>query len=56
LGQLHSGIVASLMGPGSAAVIGGAAVLLVVAAFAFNPNMRRPPRTIEDSGFAPAPG
>jgi MFS family permease len=47
LGQLHSGVVASLVGPAGAAVIGGVAVLGVVGAFALNPTMRRAPDAIE---------
>jgi MFS family permease len=54
LGQMHSGIVASFFGPAGAAVIGGSAVLCVVAAFSLNPNMRRPPSTIEDTEFVTA--
>jgi MFS family permease len=54
LGQLHSGIVASFIGPAGAAVIGGIAVICVVAAFSLNPSMRRPPVTREDTGLAPA--
>jgi MFS family permease len=54
LGQLHSGIVASFIGPAGAAVIGGIAVMCVVAAFSLNPSMRRPPSTVEDPGLARA--
>jgi MFS family permease len=41
VGQLYSGTVAAFIGPASAAVFGGAAVLFVAAAFAVNPVMRR---------------
>jgi len=54
LGQLHSGVIASMAGPAGAAVIGGTAVLLAVSAFALKPTMRRPPSSIEDSGLATA--
>jgi MFS family permease len=54
LGQLHSGIVASFMGPAGAAVIGGIAVMCVVAAFSLSPSMRKPPSTIGYSGIATA--
>jgi MFS family permease len=54
VGQLHSGVVASLTGPAGAAVIGGIAVLVVAGAFAFKPSMRRAPEPIEEPGLAPA--
>jgi len=54
LGQLHSGVVASFMGPAGAAVIGGIAVLCVVGAFSLNPSMRRPPSTVDSPGLATA--
>jgi len=54
LGQLHSGVVASFFGPAGAAVIGGTAVLCVVAAFSLNPNMRRAPDPVEDSELVTA--
>jgi MFS family permease len=56
LGQLQSGALASGFGPVEAAVIGGAAVLLSVAGFCFNPHMRRqPPERELDLAADPAP-
>jgi MFS family permease len=43
LGQLNSGVIASMAGPAGAAVIGGTAVLVVVGLFTLSPDMRRPP-------------
>jgi MFS family permease len=42
LGQLQSGAIASAVGPAGAAVVGGAAVVLVVAAFMTNRHLREP--------------
>jgi hypothetical protein len=47
-------VVASFFGPAGAAVIGGTAVLCVVAAFSLNPNMRRAPDPVEDSELVTA--
>jgi MFS family permease len=52
VGQLHSGVIAGLTGAAGAAVIGGAAVLLVVSAFALKPDMRRAPTPVEEPGLA----
>lgn len=52
LGQLHSGVVASLTGPAGAAVIGGIAVLAVAGAFSMRPSMRRAPTAIDEPGLA----
>jgi MFS family permease len=46
VGQFYSGVIASMAGPAGAAVLGGTAVMLVVSAFAFNPDMRKAPRSI----------
>jgi MFS family permease len=42
IGQLHSGVVASFLGPAGAAVVGGLAVLSITGAYALKPAMRRP--------------
>jgi hypothetical protein len=43
VGQLQAGALASALGPGEAAIIGGAVVVAAGLAFCFNPHMRRPP-------------
>jgi MFS family permease len=54
VGQLYSGVIASMTGPAGAAVVGGIAVVMVVSAFAFNPNMRKAPSSIHEPGLATA--
>jgi MFS family permease len=54
VGQLYSGVIASMTGPAGAAVVGGIAVVMVVGAFAFNPNMRKAPSSIHEPGLATA--
>lgn len=53
VGQLYSGIIASMAGPAGAAVVGGIAVIIATSAFALNPAMRRPAEE-SPSGAAPA--
>ena len=55
LGQVQSGALASWVGPAEAALIGGCAVLAVVAMFALNPHLRRQPAPARLQTGAEAP-